>query len=76
MLPYLAAAGHNEYVKSLVLYLHQMDRLQETHWGVYAMIREGIYMIRGTNSCWIGLFSVLGIKLFLMSNIKSVRRLT
>ena len=31
MLPYLAAAGHHNYTKSLVLYLTQMEKLQDTH---------------------------------------------
>jgi hypothetical protein len=48
MLPYLAASGHNNYVKSLVLYLQKMDKLEETHPYVYSKFLEGLFVIRQT----------------------------
>ena len=35
MLPYLAASGHNNYVKSLTLYLTYMEKLEDIHPHVY-----------------------------------------
>ena len=35
MLPFLAASGHNNYTKSLWIYLQQMSHLQEDHPEVY-----------------------------------------
>ena len=31
MLPFLASSGHNNYTKSLVLFLAKMEKLSETH---------------------------------------------
>ena len=36
MLPFLAASGHHNYTKSLVLYLNKMEKLQDTHPNVYS----------------------------------------
>jgi hypothetical protein len=76
MLPYLAASGHNNYVKSFVLYLQKIDKLEETHPYVYSKFLEGLFVIRQTNSYWAGIFSDLCIEQVLMGSIKSVGGLT
>ena len=50
MLPYLAASGHNNYTKSLVLYWNKMENLEETHPTVYAKFMTGLFVLRRTDS--------------------------
>ena len=57
MLPYLAAAGHHNYTKSLVLYLTQMEKLQDTHPHVYSKFADGVFVLRRTESYWAGIYS-------------------
>ena len=76
MLPYLAAAGHNNYVKSLVLYLQKLDELVETHPAVYNQFMEGRFVLYRSNNHWAGIFSDLFIEQVLMESIKSVGELT
>ena len=42
MLPFLAASGHHNYVKSLVLYLDKMEHLEQTHPTVYNRFMGGV----------------------------------
>ena len=76
MLPYLAASGHKNYVKSLVLYLEKMDKLEETHPTVYKQYMEGLFVLRRSDSYWAGIFSDLYIEQVLVGSIKSVGGLT
>lgn len=76
MLPYLAASGHNNYVKSLLLYLQKMEKLEETHPAIYAKFLEGMFVLRRSDSFWAGIFSDLYIEQVLMANVKSVGGLT
>ena len=76
MLPYLAASGHNNYVKSLMLYLKKMDKLEETHPAVYTKFLEGLFVLRRSDSYWAGIFSDLYIEQVLMGSVKSVGGLT
>ena len=59
MLPYLASASHNNYVKSLVLYLSKMEMLPETHPYIHAKFMECLFVLRRTDSYWAGIFSDL-----------------
>ena len=45
MLPYLAASGHNNYVKSLVLFLDKMKKLEQTNPTVHAKFLEGLFVL-------------------------------
>ena len=72
MLPFLAASGHNNYTKSLVLFFEKMEKLEETHPAVYRKFLEGLFVIHRSDSYWFGIFSDLCIKQVLMGNIKSV----
>ena len=48
--PYLAAAGHHSYTKSLFLELTQMKKLQDTHPRVYSKFIDGFFVLRRTES--------------------------
>jgi hypothetical protein len=76
MLPYLAASGHNNYVKSLVLYLDKMNKLEESHPTVYTKFLEGLFVLRRSDTYWAGIFSDLYIEQVLMGSVKSVGGLT
>ena len=76
MLPYLAAAGHNLYTKSLVVYLDEMKRLQDTHPNVYQHFIEGKHVIRRSDREWAGLSPDLVIEQELMRSLKTSGGLT
>ena len=76
MLPFLAASGHNNYAKSLMLYLHKMEKLKETNPDVYAHFMDGLFVVRRSDNDWGGIFSDLYIEQVLMGSIKSVGGLT
>jgi hypothetical protein len=46
MLPYRAAAGHNNYTKSLYPYLQEMCQLKETHPDVLQQFEKGNHVIK------------------------------
>jgi len=72
MLPYMAAAGHNNYTKSLMLFLQKMEKLPQTHPYVYSRFCDGLFVIRRTDKYWSGIFTDLCIEQVLMGSIKSV----
>ena len=71
MLPYLAAAGHNNYTKSVVLYLKQMKMLPATHPDVYCHFKEGLHPVRRSDREWAGLSTDLVIEQALMRSLKT-----
>lgn len=76
MLPFLAASGHHNYTKSLVLYLNKMVKLQDTHPHVYSKFVDGLFVLRRSENYWAGIYSDLYIEQVLMKNIKAVGGLT
>ena len=62
MLPFLAAAGHNLYAKSLSIYLENMNNLSVTHPDVYKHFEEGKHVIRRSDKEWGGLSTDLVIE--------------
>lgn len=76
MLPYLAAAGHNRYLKSVSLYLDKMDHLQETHPDLHKTYVEYGHTVRRSDRLWAGLSLDLCIEQGLMRVIKSPGGLT
>ena len=76
MLPFLAAAGHNNYTKSLHLYLQNMQKLQQTHPDVYRQFEEGYHVIRRSDRYWAGLSTDLIIEQVLMRSLKTTGGLT
>ena len=76
MLPYLAASGHNNYTKSLVLYLNKMDKLPESHPEVHELFMKGLHSIRRSDREWAGLSTDLVIEQELMRSLKASGGLT
>ena len=64
------------YVKSLVLYLEKMEKLEEKHPHINARFMDGLFVLRRSDSYWAGVFSDLYIEKVLMGSIKSVGGLT
>lgn len=76
MLPYLAATGHNNYTKSVQLYLQDMYSLEEKHPQVYQHFQQGLHVIRRSDRYWAGLPPDLVIEQVLMRSIKTTGGLT
>jgi len=76
MLPFLAASGHNNYTKSVWIYLQQISHLQEDHPEVYEHFRKGLHVIRRSDHYWAGLSSDLVIEQVLMRSMKTSGGLT
>lgn len=76
MLPYLAAAGHNLYVKSAYIYLTEMCELEETHPDVHIFFAAGYHVVRRSNKYWAGLSTDLSIEQILMRSLKTTGGLT
>ena len=76
MLPYLAAAGHNNYTKSLAIFIPKMMDLQCTHPDVHAAFMKGLFPVRRTDGAWTGMFTDLFIETVLMAGLKSTGGLT
>ena len=76
MLPYLASTGHNNYVKSIYVYVQQMQELSVTHPDVYSMFISGHHSIWRSNRYWGGLSTDLIIEQCLMRHLKSRGGLT
>ena len=72
MLPYLAASGHNNYVKSITLFLEKMSKLSTTHPFVSAKFQEGFFVVRRSEKFWAGIFPDLCIEQALMGGAKGV----
>ena len=76
MLPYLAAAGHNLYTKSVRLYLQSMSSLEADHPDVYRKFEAGFHVVRRSNRLWAGLSTDLVIEQVLMRSLKTSGGLT
>lgn len=77
MHPYLAAAGHNNYTKSLALFIPKMIDLKRTHPDVYeAFANKGLFPVRRTDGVWSGIFTDLFIEQVLMAGLKTSGGLT
>ena len=75
MLPYLASSGHNNYTKSLVLYLKDMAEIEETAPKVWQSFQSGLHPIRRSDRFWAGLSTDLVIEQDLMRTMKSTGEL-
>ena len=49
MHPYLAAAGHNNYTKSLALFIPSMLDVEHTHPALYETFMRGFFPVRRTD---------------------------
>ena len=70
MLPFLASSGHNNYTKSLVLFLAKMEKLSETHPEIHTKFNEGYCVVRRSAKTWAGIFPDLCIEQGLMGSVK------
>jgi len=76
MLPYLAASGHNLYVKCARLYLQSMTDLQTKHPDVYRNFASGLHVATRSDRFWAGLSIDLIIEQVLMRSLTTNRGLT
>ena len=77
MLPYFAACGHNNYAKSVWLYLQQMSNLERDNTDMYCEFLQGFHVIRRTERrVWAGLPPDLIIEQMLMRSLKATGCLT
>lgn len=76
MMPYLAAAGHNLYVKSIYLYLQKMFKLEQEHPATFRQFEAGMHVIRRSDRLWAGLSTDLVIEQVLMRSMKTNGGLT
>ena len=76
MLPYLAASGHNLYVKCARLYLQSMSNLCDDHPAVYRDFVSGLHVVRRSDCLWAGLSTHLVIEQVLMRSLKTSGVLT
>ena len=76
MLPYLAASGHNLYVKCARLYLQSMNNFRDDHPAVYRDFVSGLHVVRRSDRPWAGLSTDLVIEQVLMRSLKTSGGLT
>ena len=70
MLPLLAAAGHNNYAKSVQIHLQDLEDLETRNPCIYKMFSAGLFVIRKSDRLWAGLSKDLVIELMLMRTMK------
>ena len=76
MLPYLAASGHNLYVKCARLYLQSMSSLRDDHPVVYRDFVSGFHVVRRSDRLWAALSTDLVIEQVLLRSLKTSGGLT
>ncbi len=76
MLPYIAASGHNFYVKSARIYLQELDQLKSKNPDVFEFFQAGYGVIRRTDKYCSGISSDLAIEQVLMRSLKATGGLT
>ena len=76
MLPYLAASGHNLYVKCVHLYLESMIKLPQEQPQLYQEFMSGLHVVRRSDRYWAGLSTDLVIEQVLMRSLKTNGGLT
>ena len=71
MLPIFVACGHNNYTKSVWLYLQQMSTLETNYPNLFKQYIDGNHILRRTNfKCWGGIPINQGIEQTLMRDLK------
>lgn len=76
MLPYLAASGHNLYLKSVNLYLQKMFKLEHEQPATFRYFEDGLHVLRRSDRLWAGLSTDLVIEQVLMRSMKTNGGLT
>ena len=68
--PYLAAAGHNNYTKSIQVYLQEMDLLKEKNEYVYEAFMNGYNVVHRTSNSFCGIPADMAIEQTVMCDSK------
>ena len=76
MLPFLAAAGHTHYTKSVHLHVQDMLQLEDSRPDIYNAFMSGLYVVRRSDRFWAGLPTDLVIEQSLMRTVKTTGGLT
>ena len=76
MLPFLAAAGHNHYTRSVRWFLQNMIELPATNPAIHQMFQKGYFVVRRSDQHWTGISPDLCIEQSLMCSLKSSGGLT
>ena len=76
MLPYFAACGHNNYAKSVHVYIQDMIELEQLNPDMFCQLKSGLFVIRRSDRLWAGLPSDLVIEQVLMRALKTNGELT
>ena len=76
MLPFFASSGHNNYTKSVNLYIQDMCNLKVKNPTLYSMIASGHLFVRRSDRFWAALPTDLIIEQVLMKSVKSQGGLT
>ena len=76
MLPFFAASGHNNYLKSSYIYLQQMNELPLSNPEVYHNFKKGLFVVRRSERLWGGIPTDQIIEQCLMRNLKTSGGLT
>ena len=72
-LPYFPASGHNNYAKSVHIFLQDMIALKDTNLRAYAQFNDGLYFIRRSDRYWSAIPSDLLIEQELMASLKNTK---
>jgi hypothetical protein len=72
MLPFFAATGHNNYMKSSYFYVLNMVKLAVENKNVHEKFLNGLHVGRRTDKLWAGLSHDLIIEQVLMRPMKSI----
>lgn len=76
MLPYFAASGHNNYLKSAWMYLKNMLKLPQENSKLYDLFMKGLFVVRRVDDYWGAVAFDLFIEQMLMKYLKSRGGLT
>lgn len=71
MLPYFAAAGHFNYLRSAYFYVQRMIELKQTNPQIEQLSMFGLHAIRRSDRIWAGLSADIVIKEVFMRSVKT-----
>ena len=72
-LPYFPASGHNNYAKSVHIFIQDMLSLKDSNPKAYTLFNDGFFFVRRSDKYWAGLPSDLIIEQVLMASLKDYR---
>ena len=75
-IPVFAGSGHFSYLKSVYLYLENMNNLADNNNHVYDWFSNGYFVVRRSSTYWAGLSAGLVIEQELMRSLKTTGGLT